>query len=196
MRQWHPQIERVREILSKGFKLGDKHFHSFGASSSQLRSKGYWFILLQPHEDKNSLLEQLGKFRKFRKWNNVAQYVARIGQCLSSTIPTITLKPEEIEDIDDIKIEDGRHNFTDGIGRVSKEVQEKIAEAHGSAVAPSLFQIRVGGVKGVIALDPQLEGIKLLRRESMTKFESDDTTIEVISTSTENEGFLNRQVPI
>jgi RNA-dependent RNA polymerase len=181
----------VREILLKGFELGDKHFHPFGASSSQLRSQGYWFILLQPHEDKHSLLEQLGNFRKL---NNVAQYVARIGQCLSSTIPTITLKPEEIEDIADIKTEDGRYNFTDGIGRVSKEAQEKIAEALGSAVEPSLFQIRCGGVKGVIALDPHLKGIKLLRRESMIKFESEDTTIEVISTSTDNEGFLNRQV--
>lgn len=58
-----------------------------------------------------------------------------------------------------------------------------MAEAIGKDITPSLFQIRFKGCKGVVAIDPSLDGNQLVIRESMNKFESEHGEIEVMSTS-------------
>lgn len=47
---------------------------------------------------------------------------------------------------------------------------------------PSAFQFRLGGCKGVLAVDPKLEGQSIQIRPSMKKFESDHLeNVEIIS---------------
>lgn len=60
---------------------------------------------------------------------------------------------------------------------------------------PSAFQIRLGGSKGVVAIDPNLTDHDCVYvRESMQKYESSYRTVEVLEQSRPSTLKLNQQV--
>ena len=59
---------------------------------------------------------------------------------------------------------------------------------------PSAFQIRFGGAKGVVVVDPRLESHDLHLRPSQIKFQSDYRELEILSISQNNLCFLNQQI--
>ena len=59
---------------------------------------------------------------------------------------------------------------------------------------PSAFQIRFAGFKGVLSVDPTLDGIKAKLRPSMRKFQSTHRRLEVLQTSRAQDVYLNHQV--
>ena len=62
----------------------------------------------------------------------VATFMARMGQCFSTSTDTIAVVPEEtgieFEDIDDITTyaNDQTYTFSDGVGRISQNVARKV----------------------------------------------------------------------
>jgi hypothetical protein len=97
------------------------------------------------------------------------------------------------------KIEDVKHNgytFSDGVGKISASLAEEVAIQMDLKSVPSAFQFRLGGAKGVLTVDKDLDSknVKVQLRPSQIKFESEHLTLEVIRTSTYIPGFLNRQV--
>lgn len=62
----------------------------------------------------------------------------------------------------------------------------------GLNTVPSAFQIRFGGCKGVIAIDPSLGEDReiLVIRESMKKFDSNSRSLEVLQKSRPGRQFL------
>jgi hypothetical protein len=109
---------------------------------------------------------------------------------------------EEVIRIDDICTTDGKYQFTDGVGTVSKELSRKIwAQLRKTKrrqlpkEVPSAYQIRFMGSKGMISVDHTLDGSVIGLRPSMVKFITPETVQDIeIARAFDKPGpyFLNR----
>lgn len=184
---------RILSTLRNGILIGDRKFEFLAFSSSQLRESSAWMFASRYGLTAAEIREWMGNFREIR---NVAKYAARLGQSFSSSKETLSVHMDEMEIIPDVKIEIGKtkYVFSDGIGKVSAEFARKVASKCGlKDNPPSAFQIRYGGYKGVVAADPT-SSKKLSLRDSMRKYESELTKLDVLAWSKYQPCFLNRQL--
>lgn len=178
-------IEHIRCLLTSGLKIGTRRFVFLGYSQSQIRERSCWLVSasLSPC----AILESTGKYDLSQLPSVVA---ARFGHSFATTTPAIELKRDEIAIEPDTVY--NSYTFTDGCGRMSQELCTICAKAvRESAIA---FQVRVGGCKGVLVLDPRLKGRQIVVRRSMKKFECEDRTLEVVRPAKYMCGYLNREV--
>ncbi|XP_048319250.2 probable RNA-dependent RNA polymerase 1 isoform X1 [Ziziphus jujuba] len=184
---------RILSILRNGIVIGEKKFEFLAFSSSQLRENSTWMFAPSNGITAVDIRAWMGDFRQIR---NVAKYAARLGQSFGSSTETLSVGRHEIEKIPDIEVEyDGvKYAFSDGIGKISSQFARKVALKCGChGVTPSAFQIRYGGYKGVVAVDPT-SSFKLSLRTSMCKYESDNIKLDVLAWSKFRSCFLNRQL--
>ncbi|CAL5428112.1 unnamed protein product [Camellia sinensis] len=135
----------------------------------------------------------MGDFRQIR---NVAKYAARLGQSFGSSTETLSVSRHEMEIIPDVEVVTRgiKYVFSDGIGKISADFGRRVAKKCGlKSSTTSAFQIRYGGYKGVVAVDPN-SSMKLSLRMSMSKYESDNTKLDVLAWSKYQPCFLNRQL--
>ncbi|XP_078177301.1 putative RNA-dependent RNA polymerase 1 [Carex rostrata] len=185
-----PLYERVLSVLVNGITIGDKKFEFLAFSSSQLRENSAWMFAPRIGLTASSIRDWLGDFHHIR---NVAKYAARLGQSFSSSTETLTVQSAEVDLIPDIT-NGTAYVFSDGIGKISYEFATKVAKKCGlKGFTPSAFQIRYGGYKGVVAVDPT-SSRKLSLRRSMSKFESENITLDVLAYTKYQPCFLNRQL--
>lgn len=119
--------EVVASVLLKGIKVGSRTYKILAASNSQLREHGIWFYAKDSTNNTASSIRQwMGDFSKIK---NVAKVMARMGQCLSSTESGVQILINEEEEIllEEIKTEDKRYIFSDGIGILSSELAEEVS---------------------------------------------------------------------
>ncbi|BBN67344.1 RNA-dependent RNA polymerase 1 [Prunus dulcis] len=175
--------ERILSTLRNGIVIGEKKFEFLAHSSSQLREHSVWMFA-----SRSELTAQ-----DIRNW--MAKHAARLGQAFSSSRETFDVGEDEIEFIPDVKTERGgvKYCFSDGIGKISAEFAGRVASKCGTSTTPSAFQIRLGGYKGVVAVDPTLSK-KLALRDSMCKYQSNNTKLDVLAWSRYQPCFLNRQL--
>ncbi|KAF8542541.1 RNA dependent RNA polymerase-domain-containing protein [Trichophaea hybrida] len=179
--------------------IAGRRFEFLGFSNSSLKSQTCWYMA--PFEiegrrmDAGTVVRSLGDFSQIR---TPGRYAARVGQAFSDTIGSVLVDAENEVRISDIERNDSTgklRNFSDGIGKVSGKMVERIwetSETIGKAM-PTVFQIRYAGAKGMIALDPTLKGDKLCLRKSMIKFEgSEARNIELCTWASRLPMFLNR----
>ncbi|OAY29319.1 RNA-dependent RNA polymerase 1 [Manihot esculenta] len=185
--------KRILSTLQNGIVIGKKKFEFLAFSSSQLRENSCWMFASRYGLTAADIRDWMGNFRQIR---NVAKYAARLGQSFSSSTETLSVSRDEIEIIPDIEIERGRmkYVFSDGIGKISAEFAKRVALKCGlKGFSPSAFQIRYGGYKGVVAVDPT-SSKKLSLRKSMCKYESENTKLDVLAYSKYQPCFINRQL--
>ncbi|XP_072033166.1 uncharacterized protein [Amphiura filiformis] len=183
---------RVVDVLTSGIHIGDRCYEFLACSNSQLRDHGCWLYSIDLKGNTTSNVRQwMGTFTNI---TCVATYVSRMGQCFSTSEESVkvTVEAGQVERDDDIKSADGKYCFSDGIGRVSSSLAAKITGNRKKKI-PSAFQIRYAGCKGMIGIDPRLDGDKLIYRTSMEKFQSDHKTIEIMNNSKPCRLYLNRQ---
>ena len=130
-------LEDVKNKLSRGIEFCGRHYEFLAMSNSQLRDHACWLFapLSAPALDASEIRRWMGDFSGI---TNVAKYAARMGQCFSSTVTSraLSVTRDEWQMINDIKItspDDKEYTFSDGIGRISEEVQLCIKKS------PSLF---------------------------------------------------------
>jgi RNA dependent RNA polymerase len=121
-----------------------------------------------------TIIKALGNFSHIY---SPARCAARIGQAFSETPFAVPLEENRIrvETIDDVRSPDRSRVISDGVGTVSWDVMEIIqSNLPPQKGSPTCFQIRLGGAKGMLAVDSRLSGSLIQIRPSMTKFDSDD----------------------
>ncbi|KAL8393795.1 hypothetical protein RB595_003517 [Gaeumannomyces hyphopodioides] len=196
--------ERFKDVLLRGIRLPGRVYHFLGFSHSSLRTSSVWFCA--PFYDKHNggefvthmkIIERLGKFTHIRC---PAKFAARIGQAFSETPSVVPLSSHSdilIKHVPDIHSADGARCFSDGVGSVSEKMMHIIwAYVPMKKNAPTCFQIRHAGCKGMLALDTTLPGKIICFRDSMKKFESNDQdNLEICDTGSKAIPLvLNRQM--
>jgi len=173
--------QRFRDILISGLPIAGRTYSFLGGSGSSLRARSVWLVApflddrgsLQTHR---SIINALGDFAGI---SSPARCAARIGQAFTETPFSLSLDDHNIfvTQIPDVKSQDGENVrvFSDGVGTFSEPVMRAIwSVLPQKKSAPTCFQFRYAGSKGMLALDSGLEGSCICIRPSMTKFESQD----------------------
>ena len=178
-------LQRFKSYL-KCFDVFGTTFEFLGFSSSQMRGHSCWMLSPDHSVSAESIRLKAGNFAEIK---NVSKFAARLGLCFTSTV-----KATEVESVvEEPDITRNNYVFSDGIGKISKRVLDRIKASMNLEKEVCAFQIRFGGCKGVIALDPSLKS-DIAVRSSMTKFKSEDRAIEVCNSANYNKAFLNRQI--
>ncbi len=178
--------------MINGITIGDRHYEFLAFGNSQFREHGAYFFAPTVDLSTEVIRGWMGMFRDIRI---VAKHAARLGQCFSTTRAISGTKVNIIE-IDDIK-RNGK-DFSDGVGKISELLARLVASelgiAHSPFGPPSVYQFRLGGCKGVLAVSPDATKREIHIRESQYKFPAVHEGLEIIRWSQYASANLNRQL--
>ncbi|KAI4091700.1 MAG: hypothetical protein LQ344_003940 [Seirophora lacunosa] len=184
---------RVKRTLTNGITIGDRHYEFLAFGNSQFRENGAYFFAPLRHVLPRHMRNWMGNFGEIPY---VAQYAARLGQCFSTTRAIIGTKTtiQEIEDE-----ERNGYVFTDGVGKISPFLAQLISHELGiirrpTDVPPSIFQFRMGGCKGILAVCLDSKAQEITIRRSQYKFAARSEGLEIIRCSQFAVSNLNRQI--
>ncbi|XP_054711040.1 uncharacterized protein LOC129220635 [Uloborus diversus] len=190
--------------LRKGIEIGPRHYEMLAASNSQLREHGLWMYAQDRQGNTaDTIRKWMGDFSRIR---NVAKYMARMGQCFSTSEEAVQLElsNENVIELEEVKSADGKYVFSDGIGMISQDLAEEVKKDLEKHVPlrimqlqpmyrPTAFQIRYQGCKGMVAESTTLSERRLGIRPSMKKFECENLSLlEIVKISAPRNLFLNR----
>ncbi|KAF2030357.1 RdRP-domain-containing protein [Setomelanomma holmii] len=184
-------FDRVRRAMKNGIVVAGRLYEFLAFGNSQFREHGAYFYAPTSSKSADDIRLSLGHFDHIK---TVAKFGARLGQCFSTTrAMRVSVKIVKILDVE-------RHGycFTDGVGKLSLFLAQMAAQELGLSNPfddpPSLFQFRLGGCKGVLALDPKITGSEVHIRPSQQKFEAEYTSLEIIRSSALATPYFNRQI--
>jgi RNA dependent RNA polymerase len=205
---WSSENPDTPNWLKQGLRVAGRDFEFLGFSSSSLKEHSAWFISPFEYNGEavtgDSLRSALGNFSHIRC---PPLYAARLGQTFTVTSHSLAITPDQVDRIEDVSIPDisdpfGQKKlvFSDGVGTMSQSMltriwEDTIPQTHFD-IKPVVYQIRLGGSKGVLSLDPTLQGSKVCLRPSMTKFNAQNLTLELANKGRTLPFFLNRQIII
>ncbi|KAF1841623.1 RdRP-domain-containing protein [Cucurbitaria berberidis CBS 394.84] len=186
-------FDRVRRAMKYGIVVAGRFYEFLAFGNSQFREHGAYFYAPTSSKSADDIRMSLGRFDHIK---TVAKFGARLGQCFSTTRAMSTnVKTIKIPDI-----ERNGYNFSDGVGKISLFLAQMAAQELGLSNPfddpPPLVQFRLGGCKGVLALDPTLTGSEVHIRPSQQKFEAESKGLEIIRSSALATPFFNRQIII
>ncbi|GAB1312244.1 hypothetical protein MFIFM68171_02454 [Madurella fahalii] len=184
---------RIYRIMLHGIRMGKWHWRFLAFGNSQIREHGAFFFCQPDEGDENavtcdSICRWMGNFNHI---SVVAKLAARLGQCFSSTRLLNCISSPKIVKIPDV--EKGEYCFTDGVGKISPMLSQLVSDAWGLHSAPSAFQFRMGGCKGVLVTWPEAKGTEVHIRRSQEKFHAEYNGLEIIRCSQFACATLNRQ---
>jgi RNA-dependent RNA polymerase len=186
-------FRRVRRTLTSGIQMGDRKYEFLAWGNSQLREHGAYFFADLPNVLTATQIRAI--MGQFNHEKIIAKRAARMGQCFSTTKPVKLRIPRVTRTSLINDAERNGHTFTDGVGQISPLLADLINhQLKLDDQTPSLFQFRLGGCKGVLAVTEDLKGIDIRLRNSQFKFASDSNDLEVIRCSRFEGAHLNRQL--
>ena len=159
-------LEHAGKIMKNGFDIliPNGHFYFVGCSNSQFRECRAWFT----RDSVERIHSWIGDIYSGSRC--VGKIIKRLGLPFSSSWPSIDLELNEISNeysIEDI-LSESLCNMSDGIGLISQKLAEQIVPFLPDKLqhVPSAFQIRIGGIKGVLSVCPEsfMRGRRVLFR--------------------------------
>ncbi|RDW61792.1 RNA dependent RNA polymerase [Aspergillus mulundensis] len=192
-------FEKFRDVFQYGFHIAGRTYTFLGFSHSSLRSHSAWFSAPFVDDDLKlqtyfTIIKAIGIFSNI---TSPARCAARIGQAFSDTPFAINLKENKISVWKIPDVEANGRVYSDGVGTISQDAVDAIHTVLPMRKGrPTCFQIRLGGAKGMLSLDPSLQGSKIYIRPSMIKFQAEETTdVEICDSGSKPIPLvLNRQV--
>ncbi|KAF2703960.1 RdRP-domain-containing protein [Pleomassaria siparia CBS 279.74] len=187
-------FERIKRAMNNGIVVAGRYYEFLAFGNSQFRENGAFFYAPTSSATADQIRVAMGEFSHIK---TVAKFGARLGQCFSTTrfIHNVNVVIETIPDI-----ERNGFTFTDGVGKLSRFLAQMAAEELGLQNPfddpPSLYQFRLAGCKGVLAIDPSLMGTTINIRPSQYKFLGHAKGLEVIRASAYATANFNRQLII
>ena len=183
---------RVKRVLTNGIRVGGRRYEFLAFGNSQFREHGAYFFAPIGDLDSHTIREWMGNFKHI---TTIAKYSSRLGQCFSTTRAMNAFNPT-IETAEDV-VRNG-YCFTDGVGKISEYLAKFIANEfklpNPWESPPSAFQIRLGGCKGMLSVDPGVTGNSIVIRRSQEKFPTGHRRLEVVRISNYAAATLNRQL--
>ena len=189
-------FQRVLRTLNHGITIGERRYEFLAFGNSQFREHGAYFFASTGDVTAQSIRDWMGNFTHIKV---IAKYCSRIGQCFTTTRSVQTRNPE-VSKIPDV--ERNGFNFTDGVGKLSPFLAKMIGDEYGllqieseGGHYPSVFQFRLGGCKGVLAVDPTMTARSVAIRPSQEKFSAvQHTGLEICRVSQLTSSYLNMQI--
>ncbi|GAA5928050.1 hypothetical protein JCM3775_002799 [Rhodotorula graminis] len=178
----------VGRALKQGVKFAGRTFEFLAYSQSGLRERAVWFVapwvvdegLKVKIVNAEAIRRRFGNFVKIERMP--AKLGSRFSQGFTASHATEVLHYNQIDACDDIlELDQDGHeltNHTDGAGLISNDLrdqvwatlQDKGFRRNRDGPAPCVFQIRLGGSKGILVLDDHLKGSRLVIRPSQNKY--------------------------
>jgi hypothetical protein len=112
----------IARMLKTGIALNGVHYHFYGHSNSQLKSRSC-LLFAGSKDDISVKIEGLGDFSKIK---SVAKKAKRIGLLFSTADAAVEIDPTRCEDIEDVTVDD--YNFTDGCGLISENLARSVVQ--------------------------------------------------------------------
>ncbi|KAF2229046.1 RdRP-domain-containing protein [Viridothelium virens] len=185
-------IEQIIRALRKGIVVAGRHYKFLTFGDSPFRDHVAYFFSPIEGLSCDHIRAWMGDFTKI---TNVGEYCSLLGQGFLTSRAVRGLHPR-LKFLEDVV--NDKFNFTDGIGKISKNMASRIAAELNLPNAwedpPSAFQIQIGGCKGMVAIDPHLPDLCIGLRPSQEKFSSGNRDLEVIRVSSFSAAALNRQL--
>ncbi|KAK4130127.1 RdRP-domain-containing protein [Trichocladium antarcticum] len=182
---------RIYRVLIQGIRMGTWHWKFLAFGNSQIRENGAFFFCQQGDGSPvscDTIRQWMGNFTHI---SSIAKLAARLGQCFSTTRLLRHILAPRIVKIDDME-KDG-FCFTDGVGKISGVLAHFVSDDWNLYPAPSAFQFRMGGCKGILVAWPEVKGIEVHIRPSQEKFSAEYNGLEIIRCSQFSCATLNRQ---
>ena len=184
-------LTRVSRTMKNGIIIGDRHYEFLAFGNSQFREHGAYFFAPTIGLTAADIRREMGDLSGIK---GTAKYASRLGQSFSTTrAMPIAVNLVLIPDI-----ERNGFCFTDGVGKISPFLAQMVAAEYRLPNSvndpPSVMQIRLGGCKGVLTVDPAVKGKEVHIRGSQQKFPAEFRGLEIIRLSQFSSAYLNMQL--
>ncbi|KAI0775229.1 RdRP-domain-containing protein [Trametes elegans] len=172
--------QRFGAVLKEGLEIAGRLFRFLGYSNSGLREHTTWFMSDFEHPEEglvtpDKIRSDLGDFTKVSRIP--AKYAARIAQAFSGTDPSVRIRRDQWDRIEDLGEEPYWH--TDGQGTISPGLRDEIWEVLVKA-QPDKAKLKLKPSAGIVVVDETLDGACMRLRPTMDKFEAhDDSEAEI-----------------
>ncbi|KAI8984846.1 RdRP-domain-containing protein [Trametes punicea] len=182
----------LRETLLRwthqGIELNGIRYRFLGFTEAQVKEGKLMFF----HEDHEwtvqRLLSSLGNLSAVFLSYGYGKYSARLGLSFSSTMESVDIPDDAAVQIQDLVAADGSLH-SDGCGMMRDSFAQRLCAIHNLPGDTTVFQIRRGGIKGVIVRYPDETFDRLCKttspsvviayRPSMLKYDGGPTNLEI-----------------
>ena len=189
------------KVFTEGFNLCGKKYLFFFSPTNCMRANCIW--LLEENEYKEKLCfyyNDLGVYSAMSdKSLKFSKAISRVGQNFTSTVAFYHKNKNisfDVEIIDDI-ISENNEIYNDGCGMISVDLMKDICKDLNKNKYSSAIQIRYKGAKGVLVVNPKINGKKIILTKSMIKYNVNNSdNLEICRFARYSTGFLNLQIII
>lgn len=189
------------KIFNEGFNLCGKKYLFFLSPTNCMRSNCLWVLEENEYKEKLTFYyKNLGVYSALAdKSIKFSKAISRIGQNFTSTIAFYHKNKNisfDVTVIEDLRAPNGEI-YNDGCGLISLDLMKLICKDLNKNKFSSAIQIRFKGAKGVLVINPKIEGRKIILTKSMMKYEVNNSdNIEICRFAKYSTGFLNLQIII